>query len=299
MNWPQIVGHAAVRALYAEISLEPKPGLVSFRDNGSHLDMDGNTFFRSLFALRSYFPRMAEAGLCGAPFSALQALGLQAEARMLAATHGINTHRGAVFGLGLLCASAGQVQAQGLTATPNNLRSALLRTWGEDLKERTDAARSSPPMSHGQQVAQRFGLRSAGEEAALGFPCLFDITWPALQSALTAGAGERAARVQALFATMAELDDTNLVHRGGIEGLHFSQSMAQQFLTDGGVFQPNWVNRARTVHAAFVQRKLSPGGAADVLASACLMSALHHISKPQPGTAKQVRNDKRKLSCQT
>jgi triphosphoribosyl-dephospho-CoA synthase len=283
MTWPQQVGRAAVRALYAEIALEPKPGLVSFRDNGSHQDMDGSTFLRSLFALRSYFPRMAEAGLCGAPFSTLQNLGLQAEARMLVATYGINTHRGAIFGLGLLCASAGQMQTQGLAFTPNHVRSVILGRWGQDLKKRTDAAKSGRPTSHGQQVAQRFGLRSAGEEAAQGFPCLFDTAWPTLQSALAAGVGERAARVQALFATMAVLDDTNLVHRGGIEGLRFAQSLAQQFLEDGGVFQSNWVNRARAVHAAFVQRKLSPGGAADVLASACWMSALHPTSKPQTG----------------
>ena len=274
----QQIGRAAVRALYAEISLEPKPGLVSFRDCGSHLDMDGSTFLRSLFALRRYFPRIAQAGAQGASFAVLQSLGKAAEARMLAATGGINTHRGAVFGLGLLCASAGQLQAQGLPLTPLHLRAVLLSTWGEALAERAKATRLAAPTSNGQRVAQRYGLRSAGDEAARAFPTLFDATLPALQAALAWGACPRAARVQALFATMAVLDDTNLVHRGGLEGLHFVQSSACRFIEMGGVRQADWLLQARAMHADFVQRRLSPGGAADVLASACWVEELSPAS---------------------
>ena len=275
----QPIGRAAVRALYAEISLEPKPGLVSFRDCGSHVDMDGSTFMRSLFALRGYFPRMVQAGAQGCSFSVLQSLGKAAEARMLAATRGINTHRGAVFGLGLLCASAGQLQAQGLTWTPLHLRAVLLSTWGEALAARARAARLTTPTSNGQRVAQRFGMRSAGEEAAQAFPTLFEITLPALLAALARGATDRAARVQALFATMAALDDTNVVHRGGIEGLRFVQSSASRFMESGGVWQADWLAQARSIHSDFVRHRLSPGGAADVLASACWVEEITRATR--------------------
>lgn len=280
------LGLAAVRALYAEIALEPKPGLVSFRDCGSHRDMDGSTFLRSLFALRGYFPRIAQAGVEGRPFVVLEALGKDAEARMLAATRGVNTHRGAVFGLGLLCASAGQAQAQGLLFSPPHLRAVLLSTWGDALAVRARLARAAAPTSHGQRVAQRYGMRNAGEEAAQAFPTLFEVTLPALQAALAAGAPARAARVQALFATMAVLDDTNTVHRGGIEGLRFVQACARDFLSAGGVLQADWPTHARALHAVFVQRRLSPGGSADVLASACwvdeLMRATPHANDDAP-----------------
>lgn len=274
------LGHVAVRALYAEIALEPKPGLVSFRDCGSHHDMNGTTFLRSLFALRGYFPRIAQAGCDGHSFAVLEALGKNAEARMLAATRGINTHRGAVFGLGLLCASAGQVHAQGLKFIPQHLRAVLLSTWGEALAARARTARLASPTSNGQCVAQRFGMRSAGEEAAQAFPTLFEVTLPALQAALAAGATDRAARVQALFATMAALDDTNIVHRGGIEGLRFVQSSARSFLSSGGIMQTDWLLHARAIHTAFVQRRLSPGGSADVLASACWVQELTRLTRP-------------------
>jgi triphosphoribosyl-dephospho-CoA synthase len=265
------VARAAVRALYAEVALEPKPGLVSFRDNGSHTDMDASTFVRSLFSLRHYFADMAQAGYEQQPFGALQTLGRAAEQRMLRATQGINTHRGAIFALGLLCASAGLAVARGLRARPETLRELLRSTWGPALLAHAEVARALPARSNGQRAARKFGLRSAAQEAAEGFPILFETTLPALQQALQQGHMARAARVQAYFATMAALDDTNVAHRGGWEGVCRVKALASDFLLAGGVQQTGWLQQARKVHAELVQRRLSPGGCADMLACACWM----------------------------
>src|SRR5689334_1169702 len=91
------IGRCALRSLYAELVLYPKPGLVSLRDNGAHADMNAATFMRSIFALRRYFGEIALAGMRAAPMSELRQLGLHAESRMLRATCGVNTHRGAIF----------------------------------------------------------------------------------------------------------------------------------------------------------------------------------------------------------
>jgi triphosphoribosyl-dephospho-CoA synthase len=274
----QRIARCAVRALHAEVVLEPKPGLVSLRDNGSHTDMTAATFVKSLFALRHYFGHMARAGALSHPFEFLQALGLGAEERMLVATRGVNTHRGAVFALGLLCAAAGRLAAQGNAFSAQAVRDTLMAHWGQALRWRAASAARAAPASNGQHAARRFGLRSAGEEAALGFPTLFEITLPALHAALHAGHALPAARVQAFFATMAVLDDTNTAHRGGLEGVQFVKASAHAFLAAGGVAQTDWLQQARALHAEFVARRLSPGGAADVLAAACWLQEMQQAA---------------------
>jgi triphosphoribosyl-dephospho-CoA synthase len=259
------IGRAAVVALYDELALAPKPGLVSFIDSGSHEDMDARTFMRSLFSLRQYFPHLALLGAAGSSFELLERAGIAAEARMLAATGGINTHRGAIFCLGLLCASAGSLRTRGAPAHAAALQRELIAGWGPALSER--ALRTSS--AHGALAARRFGLRSAGAEAALGFPVLFETTLPALLAARQHGATPRQARLQALFATMAVLDDTNLAHRGGLAGLRHAQRAARGFLAAGGAQRPDALAQAQALHADFVARRLSPGGSADMLAAAC------------------------------
>jgi len=277
------LSRGAVRALHAELALEPKPGLVSYRDNGSHADMNARTLFKSLFALRGFFGKVARAGSEARPFAELQSLGLHAEARMLKSTGGINTHRGAIFSLGLLCAAGGLLAARRSSFDAGHLRRALLEQWGESLRSRAAQARRVSALgtgqpSNGQCVAQRFQLRSAHEEAAQGFPTLFGVTVPALQDAIALGVSPRAARVHCLFATMAALDDTNVAHRGGLEAIDFVKGRATNFIESGSVWQPDWLSQARHIHAEFVERRLSPGGAADMLACASWVHDMEGLS---------------------
>jgi triphosphoribosyl-dephospho-CoA synthase len=261
------VGRAAISALYDELALEPKPGLVSFADAGSHSDMDAQTFMRSLFSLRHYFPQIARQGSVQAPFEQLEALGIAAESCMLKATGGINTHRGAVFTLGLLCAAAGALESKGERPSAAQLQRMLMSTWG-------DALQSRPPgsaLSNGHRAAQAHRLRSAGEEAALGFPILFACAFPGLMQARCLGLDDRHSRLHTLYHIMAQLDDTNLVHRGGLPGLRFAQQQARAFVQAGGAARPDALVHAMAIHRAFVARRLSPGGAADMLAAAGLV----------------------------
>jgi triphosphoribosyl-dephospho-CoA synthase len=265
------VGRAATLALHDELVLAPKPGLVTPFDTGSHDDMDAHTFMRSLFALRGYFVRIAALGGQGAGLPALQRCGLEAEARMLAATGGVNTHRGAIFLLGLLCAAAGAAWHAGDDwRQPRVLRTTLARRWGDALQ----ALAERPPTLPGGIAARRFGLRGAAAEAAAGFPVLFEVALPALHAATARGLDPQRARVDTLFSIMAVLDDSNLAHRGGLEGLRYAQQCARTFLADGGAARPEGLDAARTIARAFVRRRLSPGGAADTLAAACWLQRL-------------------------
>jgi triphosphoribosyl-dephospho-CoA synthase len=262
---PQAIGRAATLSLYDELALSPKPGLVTLTDNGSHADMDASTFMRSLFALRSYFPRIAALGQAAAPFEALQCCGVEAESRMLAATGGINTHRGAVFMLGLLCASAGALSQAGQPLQPLAVRAMLRKRWGAALTARAQRAPTLP----GGVVARQLGLRGASHEAAAGFPVLFETAVPALAAARARGLSPRLARLDCLFHVMAVLDDSNLALRGGLAGLRDAQAAARGFIAAGGAAQPGALQAAAAIGRAFVARRLSPGGAADTVAAAC------------------------------
>ena len=258
------IGRAAIRALYAELALHPKPGLVSPLDSGSHDDMDMTTFMRSLFALRGYYRDIAAAGARGADFATLQALGIAAERRMLAATGGVNTHRGAVFGLGLLTAAAGWLRGTGKPLGGQALGGVVATLWGGDIM----AASPRAPDSNGAQAIRRYGVRGARQEAAEGFPTLFKVALPTLTRTFDILGCEERAMVQTLFTLMATLDDTNLLHRGGPAGLTFVQAEAQRFLDRGGVFRPGWRAEALALHDACIACRLSPGGSADMLAAA-------------------------------
>ncbi|MDM0075432.1 triphosphoribosyl-dephospho-CoA synthase [Variovorax sp. J2P1-59] len=263
---PAAIGRAATLALHDELALAPKPGLVTPLDNGSHDDMDAHTFMRSLFALRGYFVRIAEAGHAGAAFGELERCGIAAEARMLAATQGVNTHRGAIFMLGLLCAAAGAVvRERDGTMQPAQLCEALRTHWGAALTARSLRVPTLP----GGIATRRLGLRGASEEAALGFPVLFEVAVPTLARGLASGLSPQLARLDTLFHVMAVLDDSNLVHRGGLAGLRHAQAAARRFIDDGGAARAGALAQARAMADDFVARRLSPGGAADTLAAAC------------------------------
>ena len=269
-RYAQAVARSAIGALHGELLLYPKPGLVSLVDSGSHADMTAATFMRSLFSLRHYFAAICAAGASGSPFAALRQLGMEAEARMLAATGGINTHRGAIFSLGLLCAALGRLHTRGMPSSAEAVRAILMLCWGADLAAHAEAGNDS---SHGALAAKGYGAGGAREEAALGLPSVFEVGLPALRATLAAGRGEELARIDALFALMAQVGDTNVLYRGGAQGAAFVRDAASDFMARGGTANANWRPLAIDIHHAFVAGGLSPGGAADLLAASCLVHA--------------------------
>lgn len=258
------IARTAVRSLWQELALYPKPGLVSLRDAGAHDDMDASVFIRSLFALSRFFSDIALAGSIGAPFEMLRGLGVRAESGMLAATQGVNTHRGAIFSLGLLCAAVARAAARGESPNDATLRRVLVAQWGAGLA----SARPRGVASHGLQAARRYGVAGARGEAQKAFPAVFRVALPALRDALARGCDARHAQVSAFFALLAHVDDTNVLHRGGAEGLTFVRRVAREFRDAGDVHACGALARADAIHREFVARRLSPGGCADLLAAA-------------------------------
>ena len=268
MRLAQDIDHAARQALALELTLAPKPGLVTPCSRGSHEDMDHRHFAASIEALAGYFGDCARLAAAGADLPALQARGMLAESAMFTATRGINTHKGAIFTLGLLAAAAGRQHARG-RIEPEHLGNEVADTWSDEL---LDAPRSAD--THGARARRRLGLPGAREQAAAGFPVLFGTTLPALREGRRQLGDDPRALLHALLATIAVLPDTNLAHRGGRNGLEWARCAAGDFLAAGNVFAPQYQRPLETLCAAFEKRRLSPGGSADLLAAALFVEAL-------------------------
>ncbi len=253
------IGRLASMCLKLEVNTYPKPGLVSHIDCGAHDDMDAALMVRSAASLMPYFNQLALAGSQGARMPELRIIGLAAERAMMAATGGVNAHRGAIFGMGLLCAAVGFREAFEPGGT---LGAIIAQEWADGIVNGAGAADS-----HGTLVSRHFNVGGARNQAANGFPSIYRCALPALMEGESLRPGdEEAARVHTLMRLIVTVDDTNLLYRGGVDGLQFARAQARGFLERGGVGAPGWRADAIAIHQAFVARRLSPGGCADLLA---------------------------------
>jgi len=257
-----LLDQLCLNALRSEVLAWPKPGLVTPVDSGSHHDMNVGTFLKSITALEGTFAEMAMAAAFGEGFQAMMVAGRKAEARMQLATDGANTHRGAIFNLGLLT-SASALRRCNPALTGISCGKVVEREWGEKII----AARSSSAATHGNQVYQRYAKSGARGEAAAGFPMVYRFGIPTLNRLLQDGHDDEQAIVGTLMALIEKVDDSNLLWRGGEDGLAFAQQSARNFNINGGVAQPGWRDQLSVIHRSFVERNLSPGGSADLVAA--------------------------------
>ncbi len=266
---PVSIARSAANALTEELATYPKPGLVSFVDQGSHPDMDAECFLASIEAIQPYFGEMAEAGATGCSLLDLQRIGIAAEESMLNATGGRNTHRGAIYCLGLLAAAAGKQMAD-----DNLLRLHLGRIVAESWGDEILLPDSLLQTSRGLEMCHRYRLGGVRGEAKKGFPSIFNGGLPAFRTALWSSDRE-AARVQTFFALLEVCEDTTLLKRGGYSGWKYAQTQVRRFLHGGGVASPDWKILAEEIHCGFVARRLTAGGAADLLAATLFINHLN------------------------
>ncbi|MCI3910808.1 triphosphoribosyl-dephospho-CoA synthase [Pseudomonas viridiflava] len=275
----------AVDALMDEANLSPKPALVDRRGNGAHTDLHLGLMHASALSLWPTFKLMAEAAAqfrtVGQPLrEELGRLGREGEAAMLHTTGGVNTHRGAIWALGLLVTAAA-LDVDDCTPASICQRAARLAL----IKDRQVVASNS----HGSIVAQRYGAMGAREQAQQGFPAVMNVALPQLQRSRAAGSGEQNARLDALLAIMNTLADTCVLYRAGPEGLQAMQQGAQRVLDAGGSASLAGRRELYELDQQLLALNASPGGAADLLA-ACLFidglePALGDVSSPASSPA--------------
>jgi triphosphoribosyl-dephospho-CoA synthase len=258
----------ACQALIAEAELTPKPGLVDRRGSGAHHDLSLDLMKRSALALEPYFADMAAASVGRTPNrdlrAELAAIGRNAERTMYKATEGANSHKGAIWILGLLVAAA----AQG-----DDLHAKEIASAAGAIARFPDRA-SLNFVTHGDIVRNRYGVAGARGEACHGFPHVVRLGLPRLRKQRKAGYPEEVCRLDALFSIMSRLEDTCLLFRGGIEALTFARAGARAVLLAGGYGSSQGRMEACDLDRKLSARRISPGGSADLLAATIFLDAI-------------------------
>lgn len=267
----RLLARHATQALVEEAELTPKPALVDELGSGAHKDLSLALMLRSAQLLEPYFVQIAEAAF-GVHASVelrrhLGRLGREAERELLIATGDVNTHRGAIWAMGLLVAAASQEQIKSAQAICR--RAGMLARIPDDCAGGTT--------THGSQVALKYGTGGARAEAQAGFPHILEAGLPALWNSRKAGASEVNARLDALLAIMATLDDTCLLHRGGYKALHVAQSKAANVLALGGCSTFVGYQALQHLHESLMALWASPGGSADLLAGTLFLDRLSSV----------------------
>jgi triphosphoribosyl-dephospho-CoA synthase len=272
---PSTLADLAVAALIDEACLTPKPALVDQRGSGAHRDLDLDTMLRSARSLRPTFLALARAAVGQEPSQRLREqlarIGREGEVAMLRATNGSNAHRGAIWIVGLLCAAAAM--------SPHELGEPVELCEQAAAIARFDDRFAPAPnaLSNGARVVQRFGVAGARGQAAEGFPHVLEAGLPALHRSRANGATEDDARLDALLAIIATLDDTCLLHRGGRAALETAQAGAREALQGGGAARPQGRAALVRLDQRLTELNASPGGAADLLAATLFLDTLPRV----------------------
>lgn len=276
------VSALVTRALLDEVCTTPKPGLVDRANNGSHRDMDIFTFNASAAALAPYWGRCFQIGQETAKvapadtFQTLRTAGQAAERAMFAATGGINTHKGAIFTLGIICGAAGRLWTAEAPCRKPEIILAECASMASAAVE-TDFARlnGGHARTAGEKLYLAQGLTGVRGEAARGFPGVRDCALPALKEALNTGRSRNDAGAIALLRLIARGTDTNMAARGGPERAKKAAEDCAQLLKHGPLPEMEELSR---LDLEFIRENLSPGGCADLLAATLFLNSWAYAS---------------------
>lgn len=255
-------------ALIDEVSLTPKPGLVDRKTNGSHEDMNYALFIKSARTLTPYFYEMAQAAW-KSPINrglreTIARIGRKAEAAMYQATDQVNTHKGAIWSLGLMISvSASQLSHEGKIELPVFFENIATLSAFPDLTYQKKNT------THGEKVKKQFGVNGAYGEAVAGYP---HVQIALMEADRHPDKSKKVRSLHMLLAIIGSLDDTCILYRSNQQVLEHVQFLA------------NEANQTQLPNQSFIklihyceETHISPGGSADLLAASLYVQSIEEM----------------------
>lgn len=259
-------------ALLAEVSTTPKPGLVDLHDNGAHKDMCADTFAASTRAIVPYLVQMMQLGADwqqadgSGLFAAIRPIGVEAERAMFQATGGVNTHKGMIFSMGIAAAVSGWYYRRHGCFRPEEILALAGQLCHDLLEKDFQKIDRNHPKTHGEILFVKYGAKGIRGEVQEGFPSIRKVSLPALRRLKANGASDNEAYLNTLLTLMAHVDDTNVLIRTSFELLTYEKSEAARLLSLGGACSDAGLRALAAANEDFIEKNLSPGGCADLLA---------------------------------
>lgn len=270
----------AVRSLLYEVCITPKPGLVDRNNNGSHRDMDIYTFIDSTTALIPYFRDIVLSGIKfrnekpKAVFEKIRYLGMLAEDRMFTATNNINTHKGLIFSLGIICASAGYLYKNEEAVNTDNILK-ISREMTLEIDDDFNGITKESARTFGEKLYAAYGITGIRGEAASGFASVKNHGLPILKSLIEKGYSLNHAGALTLLNLIANVKDTNIIARSSIETLKEVQLLTNNLINERGIENIS-IDEIMDIDNHFIGKNLSPGGCADLLSVTLMLYFLEN-----------------------
>ncbi|MGN0399037.1 MAG: triphosphoribosyl-dephospho-CoA synthase CitG [Blautia sp.] len=268
----------ACRALLYEVSTTPKPGLVDRSNSGSHKDMDIFTFINSTCALWPYFETCVRIGKATASLPAFETFfrlrqeGKKAEAHMFASTKGANTHKGAIFSMGILCGALGRLPRDLWRISDAVLDECAALTKGIVASD-FSALTEETAVTVGEKLYLHYQITGVRGQIEAGLPAVRKTGLPVLKEGISRGLSLNDAGCSTLLSLMVSAIDTNLIARSNIET--YNKTIAEvNDLLEKNPFPDHPI--LEQLDRKFIQMNLSPGGSADLLAICYLLYFLEN-----------------------
>ena len=277
----QNIGCLALEAMLLEANCAPAPGLVDRFNSGAHNDMDIYTFIKSSVALSSYMHNFVymgymHKGALDTLLAFIRPLGIEAEAAMFKATKGVNTQKGLIFLMGMLCAAAGYVYRK-----YNIIKSTLvfdavkIMCQGLVAKELGNLPYDRK-LTSGERLYHQYGIRGIRGELEDGLPIIQDIALPAYKKAISLGATDDALLIYTLLSIMTATEDTTIINRHDQDTLIMVQKSAKKLLSNDDILQLDGFDAVKDLDRQFIEQWISPGGSADLLAATHFLYVLEN-----------------------
>lgn len=273
----------AYNALAKELYLTPKPGLVDMYNSGSHKDMDIHTFITSLNAIAPWLDEFYNVGITFFSYgpvdflSKVRLVGIECENAMFSATKQINTHKGGIFAFALLLSSIGRLEGKGINPTTDFICKEVAMICENLVHNELVNMATKKNKTSGEKLFLQYGLTGARGEAASGYAIVRNKSLPIYLQSKQQNISEKKLLLHTFIHLLAYNNDTNLVSRGGLEGLLFAQEQALSFIDLKLINSVNYEQHLLQLDRAFIKKNLSPGGSADLLSVTWFLAQYHEI----------------------